>query len=122
MEVIESDVFRTVIPLTPIAVEKVGPKGEPQVAPYDTPHDRILAFCSEPRSKSEIMQHCGYQDSKHFTQKYLKPLLESGQLQMTLPDKPQSHNQKYVTIQGGQQNDAAHLGRRQHHHRGNVRR
>ena len=106
-EFIEGDVFRTVIPLTPIAVEKVGPQNEgrrtphdtPYDAPHDTPHERILAFCTEPRSKTEIMRHCGYQDSKHFTRKYLKPLLESGQLQMTLPEKPQSHNQKYVTVQ-----------------------
>ena len=106
-EFIEGDVFRTVIPLTSIAVEKVGPQNEgrrpphdtPYDAPHDTPHERILAFCTEPRSKTEIMRHCGYQDSKHFTRKYLKPLLESGQLQMTLPEKPQSHNQKYVTVQ-----------------------
>ena len=105
-EFIEGDVFRTVVPLAPIAVEKVGPQGgvhaspydTPYDAPHDTPHERIIAFCTEPRSKTEIMRYCGYQDVKHFTKKYLKPLLESGQLQMTLPDKPQSHNQKYVTV------------------------
>lgn len=101
-EFIEGDVFRTVIPLTPIAVEKVGPQNGgkmiPHDAPYDAPHERILAFCTEPHSKAEIMRHCGYHNSKHFTEKYLKPLLESGQLQMTLPDKPQSHNQKYMTV------------------------
>ena len=45
------------------------------------------------------MGYCGYHDAKHFTKKYLKPLLQAGQLQMTLPDKPQSHNQKYITVQ-----------------------
>lgn len=106
-EFIEGDVFRTVVPLTSVAVEKVGPQGgvqasphdTPYDAPHDTPHERILAFCTEPRSKAEIMQHCGYQDSKHFTRKYLKPLLNLGLLKMTLPDKPQSHNQRYVTVQ-----------------------
>ena len=33
---------------------------------------------------------------KHFTEHYLKPLLASGKLEMTIPDKPQSKKQKYV--------------------------
>lgn len=99
---IEGDVFRTVVPLTSVAVEKVGPQernsaipqNTPQVAPYDT----ILAFCMEPRSKAEIMKHCGYKDTKNFVQKYLRPLLKRGVLRMTIPDKPRSKNQKYITV------------------------
>lgn len=74
----------------------------PHDTPYDTygpPHDRILAFCTELRSKAEIMRRCGYRDSKYFTQKYLKPLLSFGLLKMTLPDKPQSRSQRYITTQ-----------------------
>ena len=94
-EFIEDDVFRTVIPLTPIAVEKVGPQDTTQV----TTQVAILAFCKVPRSKAEIMEHCGYKNAKNFTQLHLRPLIESGQLQMTIPDKPRSRNQKYVTAQ-----------------------
>lgn len=90
-EFIEGDVFRTVVALAPIAVEKVWPQDTTQVA--------ILAFCQEPRSKAEIMEYCGYKNTKNFTQIYLRPLMESGQLQMTIPDKPRSRNQKYVTVQ-----------------------
>ena len=80
------------------------------VAPHDTTHDtthdathdnigtKILAFCSEPHSKSEIAEHCGYKNTKNFTQKYLRPLLNDGTLKMTLPDKPKSKNQKYITV------------------------
>lgn len=109
-EFIEGDIFRTVVPLTSVAVEKVGPQERnpaipqdtPQVVPYDTPqvatYDKILAFCMEPRSKTEIMKHCGYKDIKNFVQKYLRPLLDRGDLQMTIPDKPRSKNQKYITV------------------------
>ena len=72
--------------------------GTPQVAPQVTPQVKIIAFCSEPRSKAEIANHCGFKDIKHFTAHYLKPLLESGRLQMTIPGKPNSRNQKYVAV------------------------
>lgn len=92
--------FRTVIPLTPVAVEKVGPQEKTHDATHDKTHDAILAFCVEPLSKAEIAEHCGYKNTKNFTQKYLRPLLDSGILKMTLPDKPKSKNQKYIAIKG----------------------
>ena len=76
---------------------------------YDETHDRthdrthdeiqvkILNFCITPHTKSEIAQYCGYKNTKSFTQKYLRPLLDGQKLQMTLPDKPKSKNQQYVT-------------------------
>ena len=92
--------FRTVIPLTPVAVEKVGPQEKTHDATHDRTHDAILAFCVESLSKAEIAEHCGYKNTKNFTQKYLRPLLDSGMLKMTLPDKPKSKNQKYIAIKG----------------------
>ena len=103
-EFIEGDVFRTVVPLAPIALEKVGPQDTTQV----TTQVAILAFCTEPRSKVEIMEHCGYKNAKNFTQNHLRPLIESGQLQMTIPEKPRSRNQKYVVVQGEPQDDGSH--------------
>ena len=92
--------FRTVIPLTPVAVEKVGPQEKTHDATHDKTHDAILAFCVDPLSKAEIAEHCGYKSTKNFTQKYLRPLLDSGMLKMTLLDKPKSKNQKYIAIKG----------------------
>ena len=101
-EFIEGDVFRTVIPLAPIAVEKVGPQGETQVRTQVetqvTLTEQILTFCSVPHSKAEIAEHCGYKNTKSFTKRYLRPLLDKGQLQMTIPDKPRSQHQKYMTV------------------------
>lgn len=67
-------------------------------AVYDknTPQDRILVYCSEPRSKNEIMAFLEYKDIKNFTKRYLKPLIQMGRLKMTIPDKPHSPHQKYV--------------------------
>lgn len=39
----------------------------------------------------------GYRNRTFFTRKYLTPLLQKGQLQMTQPDKLNSRNQKYIT-------------------------
>lgn len=38
-----------------------------------------------------------YED-KRTIRKYIKPLLETGRLAMTVPDKPNSSKQKYITI------------------------
>ena len=68
------------------------------VTPHDTPHDQtgLLEFCATPRTRQEMMEFMGLVDRKHFTERYLKPLLASGKLEMTIPDKPQSKNQKYL--------------------------
>lgn len=56
----------------------------------------LLEFCVEPRSKREICAHLGFNNLTYFTRTYLNPLLETGKLLRTIPDKPSSKNQKYV--------------------------
>lgn len=58
---------------------------------------KILEFCKEPHSKKEIMKYMEYKHARNFTILYLKPLLEKGLLQMTIPEKPNHKNQKYIT-------------------------
>ena len=99
-ESIEGDTFRIIIPLSAIAVGKVGPEKALRISTHDINGwllEEILGFCKEPRSKQEIMDHLGYKEQRTFTRRYLRPLLDKGYLQMTLPDKPQSHYQRYVT-------------------------
>ena len=43
-----------------------------------------------------MMDFLGLVNRRHFGEKYMRPLLQSGRLRMTLPDKPQSKNQKYI--------------------------
>lgn len=58
--------------------------------------EKILAFCVEPRTREEIQSFVGIARREGFRAKILRPLLESGRLRMTIPDKPNSRNQRYV--------------------------
>ena len=58
----------------------------------------LLEFCAIPRTRDEMPQHLGMVNRDHFRKSVLKPLLEFGQLKMTIPDKPNSRNQKYVRV------------------------
>ena len=72
-----------------------------QVTVQDATHDdriaAILDFCGIPKSRGEIQQYIGIANREHFRKSILKPLIESGQLMMTIPDKPNSKSQKYVS-------------------------
>ena len=96
---IEGDIFRTIIPLAPIATAKTGPTFSDQVSDQVSDQDvsqKILAFCNTPKTKKEICQYLGYSNLTYFSRKFLKPLLANGLLKMTAPDKPHSNNQKYI--------------------------
>ena len=72
----------------------------PQATPQATPQaEQILTFCTTARTRNEIAEHFGVKDPKFFAKKHIKPLLESGALRMTIPNKPTSPAQKYVTVE-----------------------
>lgn len=57
---------------------------------------QIIAFCSEPKTASEIMQKFNLERS-YFRRHYLDKMLKTGELQRTEPNKPKSKNQKYYS-------------------------
>ena len=61
--------------------------------------ERLLDFCFEPRTRDEMQQFIEIANREHFRKMILKPLLDSGKLEMTIPDKPNSRNQKYMRTQ-----------------------
>ena len=63
-------------------------------------NQEILAFCQTPQRKNAIAAHFGYKNAKKFGLLHLRPLLASGQLRMTKPDKPTSCQQEYVATVG----------------------
>ncbi len=100
---VEDDVFKTVIPLNETATMKSGPKRSDQVSDQvgdqvggDAVTEKILEFCKIARSKKEISEHISYKNLTYMTRAYIKPLLESGKLAYTIPEKPKSRFQKYV--------------------------
>lgn len=95
---VEGDVFKTVIPPNETATMKSGPKASDQVG-SDAVVEKILEFCKTARTKKEISEHIGYKNLTYMTRTYIKPLLEKGKLAYTIPEKPQSRLQKYITKQ-----------------------
>ena len=68
----------------------------------DTTQDKnrevaILNYCKTPRIRDEIQKYIGINSGSYFREYILKPLLDSGKLSMTIPDKPNSKFQKYVS-------------------------
>ena len=60
------------------------------------------------RFKRETLQSLlGLSDKKSFTQRYLKPALTDGLIEMTIPDKPTSRLQQYQLTALGKTMDQA---------------
>jgi ATP-dependent DNA helicase RecG len=95
---LEGDVFRMVVH-TPENQATL------QVTPQNSPQDslqveaelyQLLQIMGESsHTRTELMEQMGLSDRKNFRNRYLQPLLEQGLIQMTIPDKPNSRNQKY---------------------------
>ena len=72
---------------------KLGSKKSSKLAVSE---EQILELCKTEKSLKEIAQHFGYKDVYKFKNNYINSLLEQNKIQMTIPDKPKSRNQKYV--------------------------
>ena len=87
----EGDLFVCTVPLTQTATGvRIGPTSS-----CEGDKERLVEFCSEPRSRKEMMEFMGLTNRVHFLKYYVRPLLESGKIEMTKPDKPTSSDQKY---------------------------
>lgn len=64
----------------------------PQVTPQVK---NLLETLEQNMSKIEIQRALGLKDRKNFEEKYLNPALKQGLIEMTIPNKPKSSNQKY---------------------------
>ena len=62
-----------------------------------TLQERVVEFCSEPKSLREIADFLGASNKKKVKAKYLDNIL-GVKIVMTIPDKPNSRFQKYVAV------------------------
>lgn len=58
--------------------------------------ESLVDYCSIPRSRDEIIKFVN-KSKNYVISKYITPLVLSGQLKLSIPDKPQSPYQKYYS-------------------------
>lgn len=71
-----------------------------EVAQQDVAKLTLLDFCASPKSRKEIADFLGLKTASYAMERYIRPLLEEGKLEMTMPEKPKSTHQKYRTVRG----------------------
>lgn len=75
------------------------PPSTPQVTPQVTAV--LQAASQKPKARGELQKATGIKDQKHLRKGYLEPLIAAGWIEMTIPAKPRSSNQKYRTTELG---------------------
>ncbi len=58
---------------------------------------KLINFCRAPRSRAEIIDHLNIESGHYALRRYLDPLVQSGVIRMTIPEKPRSRNQRFIT-------------------------
>ncbi len=78
----------------------------PQVSQHVTPQvEALLKVLQEepyPMSRGELQKALALKDRESFRERYIKPALEAGLTERTIPDKPNSRLQKYRLTEQGQ--------------------
>ena len=72
------------------------PHATPQAAPPATEYvERLVRMLEGEMGRAELQDALKLRDRRSFRRAYLKPALEACLIEMTLPDKPTSRNQRY---------------------------
>ncbi len=76
----------------------------PQVTPQVTPQvERLLLVIRGEMGREALQSALALNDRKSFRERYLKPALDKGLIQMSIPDKPNSRLQRYRLTEQGRQ-------------------
>lgn len=62
---------------------------------------QVLTASEDPQPIAALQELCGRSDRTKFRDQVIRPLLEAGYLEMTIPDKPRSSHQRYRTTEAG---------------------
>jgi ATP-dependent DNA helicase RecG len=98
--------FMVTLPIHQAVVQiKDQPDGHqvtPQVTLQVTPQvEKLLRSIEGELSRTEIMSKIHLKDRMNFAFSYLQPAIEGKLIEMTIPDKPTSRNQKYRLTENG---------------------
>jgi ATP-dependent DNA helicase RecG len=61
----------------------------------------VLRTCMAEMSISELMDSAGRMNRTKFRSSVIAPLMQAGLIEMTIPDRPRSSNQKYRVTERG---------------------
>jgi len=61
----------------------------------------ILKYCIEPKTKYEILERIGLSKQTKNFKENIEPAIDVGLLAKTIPDRPKSKHQKYITTEMG---------------------
>ncbi len=105
--VFESDEDRTWFLVRLPAHERALLVATPHDTPHDTPHvtqhvERLIALLTGEMNRSQLQEAMKLRDRSHFTSAYLEPAIKAGLIEMTIPDKPKSRNQRYRRTVAGE--------------------
>ena len=70
-------------------------------ASVTTPRERLLTAISGAMNRLELLTALGLRDLGNLRTRYLKPCLEEGWVEMTIPEKPSSINQRFRLTSAG---------------------
>ena len=68
---------------------------EPAEPSCDGAQTDLLSYCTVPRTRQEIAAFLGIKTASYAIRQYVLPLVETGKLKMTLPDRPGGPKQTY---------------------------
>ena len=76
--------------------KNVGAKHFQMMSKDEKIKQKILFLCEKPQTRKDLMFLLDVKSKKTFFRLYLRPLLESGELQMTHPEQPSISTQQYI--------------------------
>ena len=82
-------------------VNNITPQDTPQVTPQVIRLYKVIE--DSELTKQQLMKTLGLEDGKYLRLSYLQPALDAGLIEMTIPDKPTSKNQKYRITKKGKE-------------------
>lgn len=64
---------------------------------------KLVSLITDEYSSKELKENLLLKNDEHFRKQYVKPALEQGFIEMTIPDKPKSSKQKYRLTEKGKE-------------------